>query len=99
MSGHRTTAKIQVRRATLQDAERLAALATQLGYPTTAVEAEIRLQRIQDGGDHFVGVAEIEDGRVVGWIHACIGHLIESNPRTEIGGLVAGETCPGCGAG
>jgi len=99
MSGHRVTAKIQVRRAALRDAERLAELSSQLGYPSTPGEVKSRLQRIRGHDGHFVGVAEIEDGRVVGWIHACVSHLIESNPRAEIGGLVVDEAWRGSGVG
>ena len=99
MSERRTIAKIQVRRATLRDAERLAELSSQLGYPSTPGEVKSRLQRIRGHDGHFVGVAELEDGRVVGWIHACVSHLIESNPRAEIGGLVVDEAWRGSGVG
>src|SRR6266568_1014109 len=99
MTERRTPAKILVRRATLRDAERLAELSSQLGYPSTSGEVKSRLQRIRGHDDHFVGVAEIEDGRVVGWIHACASYLIESNPRAEIGGLVADEDWRGSGVG
>ena len=99
MSGHRATAKIQVRRATLRDAERLAELSSQLGYPSTPEAIKRRLRRISNDAEHFVRVAELESGRVVGWIHACASYLIESNPRAEIGGLVVEETCRGSGVG
>jgi len=99
MSEHRTTAKIQVRRATLGDADRLADLSSQLGYPSTPEEVTSRLERIERDDGHFVGVAEFEDGRVVGWIHVCVSYLIESNPRAEIGGLVVDEARRGSGVG
>ncbi|PYV02323.1 MAG: N-acetyltransferase [Acidobacteria bacterium] len=99
MSEHLATAKIHVRRATLGDAERLAALATELGYPSTPEEVTSRLERIERDVGHFVGVAEFADGRVVGWIHVCVSYLIESNPRAEIGGLVVDEARRGSGVG
>jgi len=46
-----------------------------------------------------VRVAELESGRVVGWIHACASYLIESDPRAEVGGLVVDEKCRGSGVG
>jgi GNAT superfamily N-acetyltransferase len=99
MSDERTTAKIQVRRATLGDAERLAELSAQLGYPSTPGEVKSRFQQIRGDDDHSVCVAELEDGRVVGWIHVCVSYLIESNPRAEIGGLVVDEARRGSGVG
>lgn len=95
----RNCGKFRVRRATLRDAERLATLSTQLGYPSTPEAIKRRLRRISNDAEHFVRVAELESGRVVGWIHACASYLIESDPRAEVGGLVVDEKCRGSGVG
>jgi predicted N-acetyltransferase YhbS len=77
----------------------MAVLATQLGYPSAAEEVKSRLRAIEGRDDHCVLVAELEGGRVVGWIHACASYLIEVNPRAEIGGLVVDEGQRGSGIG
>lgn len=91
--------RYRLRPATARDAQRLAALATELGYPSSAAEVERRLGRIEDDEDHFVCAAELDDGQVIGWIHAFVVSLVESDPRVEIGGLVVGENQRGAGVG
>jgi GNAT superfamily N-acetyltransferase len=56
---------VNVRPATADDANALARLAGQLGYPTTAHEARDRLEALLDQHDHAVFVAEAE-GRATG---------------------------------
>jgi len=87
-----------VRQARLADAPRIAALATQLGYPSPASEVRKRLERIRHDNDHFVCVAEI-GGTVVGWVHAFVKYSIDAGPRAEIGGLVVDESHRGLGLG
>jgi len=89
---------IRVRRARLADAPRIAALATQLGYPSPTSEVRKRLERIRHDDGHFVSVAEI-DGQVVGWVHAFVKYSIDAGPRAEIGGLVVDEGHRGAGLG
>ena len=80
-----------VRPATMQDAARIAALAGQLGYPSTASEIAGRMRDLAAEGNTAVFVAE-GDGIVTGWI-AVGSHLsLESGPFAEIAGLVVDES-------
>jgi len=90
--------EIAVRRARPQDAERLAELATQLGYPSSAREVARRLERVLGDGGQAVLVAEAVGG-VVGWVHVIATFLIESDPQAEIGGLVVDQNHRGRGVG
>ena len=85
-----------VREATSSDAAALAALSTQLGYPTRLEEAAERLAAI--GNDGAVLVAE-DAGAVLGWIHVCGIRFFQSPPFAEIGGLVVDEAARGKGIG
>ena len=87
-----------IRAAVKEDAERLALLSGQLGYPAAAPEIRGRLQRIQAREDGQVFVAEV-DGAVVGWVHVCEVHFLESPAHAEIAGLVVDERCRGRGVG
>jgi GNAT superfamily N-acetyltransferase len=83
--------RVGVRRVRLRDAKRIAALAGQLGYPSTLVQVKRRIEQIQSDPDHCALVAESDDGQVVGWVHVFISRLLESGPDAEIGGLVVDE--------
>ena len=102
---HRETSPLRVRPANAADAERLAALSTELGYPSSPEQIQRRLRPLDGDADHLVSVAEVqagqdgEAGRVVGWIHAYVSRVIESNPRAEIGGLVVDTGFRGAGVG
>jgi GNAT superfamily N-acetyltransferase len=89
---------LRIRPAGPDDAERIAALATQLGYPSTPAQADARLERLLRDEEHGVFVAE-SFGLVVGWVHVFVKHLLESDPEAEIGGLVVDESYRGAGAG
>jgi GNAT superfamily N-acetyltransferase len=88
-----------IRAARLEEAPTLAVLATQLGYPTSAEQAEERLRDILALPGGAVLVAEDEDGTVIGWIHVFGAHRIEAAPFAEIAALVVDETRRGRGTG
>ena len=90
--------RIVIRLATVEDAERVAALSTQLGYPTTPDEARRRLMEVEREPAHVVYVA-VQEGQVVGWIHVCVRTLVQVDRAAEIEALVADEACRGCGIG
>ena len=92
---------MNVREATESDAVRLAALSTQLGYPTTPEQAVERLRALRERPANEILVAEdAEDGgTVIGWLHVCVMHFFESPPFTEVGGLVVDEAWRGRGVG
>ena len=81
------------------DAEAVAALSTQLGYPSTAEQTLKRFRAIADAPDARVWVAEAADGAILGWIHLFGNRLLESDPDAEIGGLVVHEAARGRGVG
>jgi GNAT superfamily N-acetyltransferase len=93
-----TGSALRLRRARLNDAPRIAALATQLGYPSTASEVRKRLERIRHQHDHFVAVVDTA-GTVVGWVHAFVKYSLDVAPRAEIGGLVVDQSHRGLGLG
>ena len=92
-------AEVQVRRARLADAEPVAELAGQLGYPTSAKVMRLRLKEaLKDkGGACFV--AGSKEGGLLGWIHVSTTPLLEVERRAEVNGLVVDERTRSRGAG
>jgi GNAT superfamily N-acetyltransferase len=90
--------EISIRPAAFSDALDFAELATQLGYSSTLIEVEKRLTAVLDDPRHLVLAAE-SSGCVVGWAHAYICCLVESDMFAELGGLVVDESARGQGAG
>ena len=78
------------------DAEALAALAGQLGYPSSAAQITGRLAGFD--ADHRVWVARSE-GAVLGWIHAYVARYLVLEPFVEIGGLIVADGARGQGVG
>ncbi len=91
--------ELRIRPAAPEDAERIAALSTQLGYPSSRDQVTDRLARIRKDAEHAVLVAELPDEPIIGWIHVRVWHLVESDAEAELGGLVVDETYRGSGAG
>ena len=92
------TLNVAVRQMHPEDAAAVAALTTQLGYPSTEDEIRRRYDLIKDRSDARLFVAE-ESGNVVGWIHVQATHLLDCDQRAEIWGLVVGEGRRGAGVG
>ncbi len=91
--------RVRIRRAEPADATALAVLATQLGYPTSREEARRRMCRLAGSSADAVFVAEAAGKKVVGWVHVSANHLLESETRAEINGLIVDERCRSAGAG
>ena len=72
----------------MEDAERVAILSDQLGYPATADRIKKRFQTLINLPENAMFVAEDETGLTVGWAHVCGVHLLESEGYAEVGGLV-----------
>ncbi|AFZ30437.1 GCN5-related N-acetyltransferase [Gloeocapsa sp. PCC 7428] len=87
-----------IRQAIAQDADEIANLSHQLGYPTTTSAVRQRLAQMHSA-NHAVYVAEISGIGVVGWIHAHLCLLLQTNLHAEIGGLVVDERYRGSGIG
>jgi GNAT superfamily N-acetyltransferase len=77
----------------------MAALATELGYPSTTAEVRRRLRRILKQPGHRVFVAEKLRVGVVGWAHVFVHALVEADTFAEVGGLVVDKRERGGGIG
>ena len=87
-----------IRDARPADADAIARLLTQLGYPTGAEAVASRLDRLLIVGDRVV-VAEL-DGAVVGLAHLQVTPAIERDrPAAKLGALVVDEAHRGHGIG
>lgn len=92
---------VRIRKARRSDAERIAQLSGELGYPATAAQIATRLRQLKPASKHAVFVAESSEGAVglVGWVHVSVSHLLESDVRAEVNGLIVGEGRRSAGAG
>ena len=90
--------RLTIRLAHLRDAERIAVLSEQLGYPASQEEMERRLNKIEHDTNHALFFAEI-GGRVIGWIHVLICPIVIFGLEVEVGGLVVDEEYRRSGAG
>lgn len=95
----KSTMSVAVRRATVEDAEAIAGLSGELGYPATVEQCEARLRTLLASTDHEVLVACADDGAVVAWVHAFVALRVESDPFVEISGFVVAEPFRGRGVG
>jgi GNAT superfamily N-acetyltransferase len=81
---------LTVRDARAADADDIALLLEQLGYPSGASAVQARLERLAIVGDRVV-VAEV-DGRAVGVAHVQVSPALErERPVAKIGALVVDE--------
>ncbi|HJU07242.1 MAG TPA: GNAT family N-acetyltransferase [Rhodanobacteraceae bacterium] len=92
------SASIHIRAAASADAESLARLSGQLGYPADAAAIARRLRDIEQRRAGAVLVAEI-DGVVAGWAHVLPQHRMEHDANAELAGLVVDERMRGAGIG
>lgn len=83
-----TTLAPRIRRAQMDDAEPLATLSTQLGYPSSAAELSARLRAILPDPAHVVFVAEVPGAGPRGFAHLHVGVALQSGERVELLGLV-----------
>jgi GNAT superfamily N-acetyltransferase len=87
-----------IRRAKIDDANRMAELSGILGYPVSGEAMEQRLMRVLKLETHSVFVAE-RNREVVGWTHGAEQEMLELDCRCEIWGLVVAENERGRGVG
>ncbi len=83
---------VVIRTADLKDIQAIAALSTQLGYPSSPAQIGPRLENISKDEDHGLFVAEMSDGLVVGFVHVYIGLQVVSDSEATIGELVVDKT-------
>jgi GNAT superfamily N-acetyltransferase len=92
-------ASLVIRQALAQDAARLAALSSELGYPADPDAIGGRLARLLGRTDHCLRLAVAPSGTTIGWIHAFEQCVLEAEPWCEIVGLVVDASHRGHGAG
>ena len=66
----------RIRRAQMDDAESLATLSTQLGYPSSAADISARLRAILPDPAHVVFVAEVPGSGPRGFAHVHAGFAL-----------------------
>jgi len=79
---------ISVRAATEGDAEGIAPLVEELGYPADGETLRERLSRLLARSDCFVAVAQSDSGEICGCLQAHSSEALESGFRVEIVALV-----------
>jgi GNAT superfamily N-acetyltransferase len=92
-------ADVRVRRARLRDADRIAELSGQLGYPVTGKQMKLRFRDVSKDKEAACFVAESREDGLTGWIHVSTTPLLEVERRAEVNGLVVEETVRSRGAG
>lgn len=78
---------VRIRAMRPEDAEAVARLSAELGYPSRAEEVIRRLGRLARQPGHAVFVAE-RGGEAVGWAHACGVLRLSTDGYVEIGSIV-----------
>lgn len=78
----------EIRTARSSDADAIAALTTQLGYPASEEQISQRLRRILDDPNQLVLVSCDASGHVIGWMHVGLRDLLEAGQHYEILGLI-----------
>lgn len=89
---------VTVREVRLEDAEEVARLTIELGYPASAGEMIDRIRAQMALPDHAIYVAFVNSG-VAGWIDVRITHYLQAGPRAEIGGMVVAAEARSRGIG
>ncbi len=90
--------EISIRSVRLDDAKSIVNLSNQLGYPSSLVAIEKRLQNVLAHPDNQV-LAAFKEEKMLGWIHYFWTPRVESDAFVEIGGLVVDETVRHQGVG
>ena len=83
----------------LEDAQALADLATQLGYPSTPQELVERLPHVLEAADSALLVATDSRDRPIGWLHVELKRSLVSPLAAQVMGLVVDERRRSAGIG
>ncbi len=92
-------ARLKIRRVKRSDAEQVAVLSGQLGYPATSAQILRRWKGLKPASEHAVFVAELPGTGTVGWLHVSVAHVLETDTRAEVNGLIVAEGQRSLGAG
>ncbi len=79
---------LRIRRLALHDAEAVAELTTQLGYPVEPDRVASRLSPLLEDTSSAVLVAVDAQDRPIGWLHVAMQLSLEGDPRVHVMGLV-----------
>ena len=85
-----------IRAAEARDLDAVAALAGELGYPTTPDAMARRLAAL---GERDAVLVADEGGACIGWIHVSVVESLESDRHAEIRGVVVAEAHRSAGTG
>jgi GNAT superfamily N-acetyltransferase len=88
----------EIREARPRDYARIAELAGQLGYPSSADEIAKRLDGMQHSNEHAVFVAQVGSD-LAGWLAVFVYRVVEADARAEISGFVVDERYRSQGVG
>ena len=99
MTSKTPTDTISIRQAVAEDADELAALATGLGYPSSAKQILERLNRIVLDEEQAVMVAELQGGELAGFAYVFTAKCLVSDPYAELDVLIVDEKKRGLGIG
>ena len=96
---NQTTPLAEIRAAAKNDADALARLAGELGYPSAPAQVRERLAAVEGQSQHATYIAVDQSGEIVGWIELAEIHSLAHEPRAEITGLVVDAAHRGAGVG
>jgi GNAT superfamily N-acetyltransferase len=82
---------MKIREADPRDAESVARLCGQLGYPSSPEEVTRRLAGMATSPEHALFVAELPEGAIAGIAAVFVMRTIEADPRAELAALVVDE--------
>jgi GNAT superfamily N-acetyltransferase len=89
----------EIRHFQMSDAEKIAELSAQLGYPVPLDQITQRLHLMEGDPKHTVVVACLPDRTVVAWMDLGIVLHLQSGEYCEIGGLVVADSARNQGIG
>jgi GNAT superfamily N-acetyltransferase len=81
----------EIRQARPQDYARIAELAGQLTYPSSAEQIAERLDGMGRSQENAVFVAQLPSGEIAAWVAVFVYRVVEADARAEISGFVVDE--------
>jgi GNAT superfamily N-acetyltransferase len=90
---------ITIRLASQDDAQQMAHLCDQLGYPVSVEHLSLRLASLLPQRDQALFVAERPGEPLLGWVHVYRCFLVHTDQEAQIGGLVVDAAVRRSGAG
>lgn len=92
-------ARADIREIRLEDAEAVARLSGELGYPVSVPQMAARIREQMALRDHVTYLACLDNGRIVAWIDVGVTHHLQTDPFAEIGGFVVSDGVRSLGIG